>query len=312
MENLLLTTSQAASLLQVHESSVKRWSNGGLIRPAKTSGGHRRIALSTLLEMAREMRSDSPLLGLAPHGPELAMATLACRERNDAGPMVDLIIRICDQEPVHYLTQALGYLAPAAGISMPKAFDTILAEALRRIGRQWEEGARTVAMEHRFTQKILDALHALRASAPAPAAEGPLSLVGCAETCQHEIGAMFCRVALELDGWNVCYLGANVPYEEYAGIQAGLKADLVCISFVRPVGNADARRCARILSGLYRKEIPYALAFGGAALQAAILEEGPWPFRAFKVHQDTESFLRWADSKARMPRQPRNVEGIVP
>ena len=51
---ILLTTSQAASLLQVHESSVKRWSNAGRVAPAKTTGGHRRITLSALLELAKE------------------------------------------------------------------------------------------------------------------------------------------------------------------------------------------------------------------------------------------------------------------
>lgn len=305
MDAPLLTTSQAASLLQVHESSVKRWSNGGLVRPAKTSGGHRRIPLPDLLDLAREMRSDSPLLRLTPHGIDLARATLACRERNDFGPMVDLIVRFCDNEPVHYITDALEYLSAAADIPIPRAFDCILADALRRVGRQWEAGDRTVAMEHRFTQKVLDSLHAFRAAhgaahrpvAPAPGA--PLAVVGCAETCQHEIGAMFCRVVLESDGWRVCYLGANVPCEEYAGIQSALGASLVCISFIPPVGGADARRCMKILADQYQPQIPYALALGGGALDAALPEAGAWPFRACKVHQGTESFLRWANAKAR-------------
>lgn len=304
METALLTTSQAAGLLQVHESSVKRWSNGGTVKPTLTAGGHRRIALPELLELARGMRPDSPLLKLAPYGPELARATLASRERNDHGPMVDLVLRFCDQEPVHYLTEALRYLAAAADIPIPRAFDAVLAEALRRVGRQWEEGSRTVAMEHRFTQKILDALHAFRASAPEAPGTRPLAVVGCAETCQHEIGAMFCRVALELEGWRICYLGANVPFEEYAGIQAALGASLVCVSFIPPVGNADARRCVRMLAGLYRPESPYALALGGGALDPAALEAGSWPFTAFKVHASTEGFVRWA-AKAAASRSSR-------
>lgn len=309
METTLLTTSQVAGLLQVHESSVKRWSNGGAVRPTLTSGGHRRIALPALLDLAREMRPDSPLLRLDPYGTELARATLASRERNDHGPMVELVLRFCDQEPVHYLTESLRYLASAAGIPIPRAFDAILGESLRRVGRQWEEGSRTVAMEHRFTQKILDALHAFRAGTPEPGASAPLAVIGCAETCQHEIGAMFCRVALELEGWRVCYLGANVPFEEFSGIQAALEADLVCISFIPPIGNADARRCARILAGACRPDRPYALAFGGGKLDAALLEQGEWPFKAFKVHQSVEGFSRWAGQKAgRRPSQAGSAE----
>jgi hypothetical protein len=165
-------------------------------------------------------------------------------------------------------------------------------------------------MEHRFTQKVLDALHGLLAARRTRAATGsvgpsPLALVGCAETCQHEIGAMFCRVALESDGWRVGYLGANVPFEEYASLQAHLGASLVCISFVPPVGNADARRCTRILSGLYRADAPYALALGGGALDPAVLEAEALPFRACKVHDGTETFLRWANAKLRPGAPPR-------
>lgn len=304
MTTKLLTTSQAASLLQVHESSVKRWSNGGLVKPVKTAGGHRRIDMLALLELAKEVRGDSPLLRLEPHGVALAEAALACREQNDFDLMVDLVIRFSDNHPVHYLTDALRYLAVAADIPIPRAFDAVLAEALRRVGRQLEEGSRTVAMEHRFTQKILDALHAFRADLRQPE-EGPLAVIGCAETCQHEIGAMFCRVGLEMEGWRTCYLGANVPFEEFAGIQTALGADLVCISFIPPMTNADARRCARILAGDYRPDRPYILAMGGGALDAAVLEQGVWPFRAFKVHQGMESFLRWAGQKAtKRPAEP--------
>jgi methylmalonyl-CoA mutase cobalamin-binding subunit len=213
--------------------------------------------------------------------------------------MVDLVMRFCDEEPVHYLTESLRYLAEAADIPIPRAFDSILAESMRRVGRQWEEGSRTVAMEHRFTQKVLDALHAFRATVPSRARpDAPLALIGCAETCQHEIGAMFCRVALEMDGWRVIYLGANVPFEEFGAIQAHLKADLVCISFIPPVGNADARRCVKLLSGMYRPETPYCLAFGGGVLNGNDIESGIWPFKAFKVHHTTEGFLRWANAKA--------------
>lgn len=309
MANMLLTTSQAASLLQVHESSVKRWTNDGLVSPAKTAGGHRRIAMGALLDLAREVRADSPLLRLQPHGVALAEATLACRELNDFGPMVDLVIRFSDHHPVHYLTDSLRYLAVAADLPIPRAFDVILAEALRRVGRQWEEGSRTVALEHRFTQKILDALHAFRAGT-SPPENGPLAVIGCAETCQHEIGAMFCRVALEMEGWRTCYLGANVPFEEYAGIQASLDADLVCVSFVPPTANADARRCARILAGVYRPDRPYALALGGGALDAGFLEQGGWPFRACKVHGNVEGFVRWAGQKpSRRAMEPGSAGG---
>lgn len=50
----------------------------------------------------------------------------------------------------------------------------------------------------------------------------------------------------------MCYLGSNLPFDEFAGIQADLGARLVAVSFVPPSGNADALRCLAALEARYR------------------------------------------------------------
>lgn len=291
----MLTSTQAAGLLEVHESSVKRWTNEGKLAPVKTDGGHRRISLHDLLEFARSKRSGSALLRLAPFEAELAQAALACRERNDFLPLADLIVKLCDTKPPGYLMDMLRYLESACGIPLPRIFDLGITQAMRRIGREWDAGTRSIAQEHRFTQKVLDALHGLRGpDADMRGDEVPLAVVGCAESCHHEIGAMFVRVILERIGWRVCYLGSNVPFAEYAGIQAELGARLVAISFVPPCSNPDARRCLAAMGGLYRNNRPYALALGGGALQPEGLETRNWPFQSLKIGREMEAFQAWA------------------
>lgn len=39
----LLTTSEAAALLQVHIDTVRRWANQGVLRPVRMGGGWRRF-----------------------------------------------------------------------------------------------------------------------------------------------------------------------------------------------------------------------------------------------------------------------------
>ncbi|MEO6098059.1 MAG: helix-turn-helix domain-containing protein [Fibrobacteria bacterium] len=299
-DSLLLTTSQAAGLLGVHESSMKRWANEGRLRLSKTDGGHRRILLEDLLAFARLERSDSPLLLLAPHEHEMAAAALACRERNHYQPLAELIIRLCDTRSPGYLLAVMKYLQVNCGIPLARTFDLGISEAMRRIGNEWASGSRTIAHEHRFTQKMLDAIHALRGVEPSSLQrQSPLALVGCAETCYHEVGAMFVRYLLEEAGWQTCYLGANVPFSEYASIQGDLGARLVAISFVPPCGNPEARRGVGILAGLYRESAPYYLALGGGGLEPGALRSMGSPFLALKVEKDTESFQIWARGKAR-------------
>ena len=297
----LLTSSQAAGLLEVHESSVKRWTNEGALRPIKTKGGHRRISLSGLIEFARAERSEASLLQLAPFEEDMARAALAARERNDFKPLAGLIVRLCDTHPPGYLVRTFKYLESACGVPITRAFDLGVSEAMRRIGMEWSEGARSVAREHRFTQKVLDALYGLRGpdmELPSPAK--PIAIVGCAETSYHEIGAMFVRLALEWAGWQVCYLGSNVPFGEFAIIQHELKARLVAISFVPPCGNADAKRCLAILSPQYRPERPYSLALGGGGLDPEALDLAKKPFMAAKAWGSIEALAGWAKAQIRL------------
>lgn len=299
----LLTSSQAATLLGVHESSVKRWTNDGGLRPIKTRGGHRRISLPDLIAFARSERAEADLLRLAPFEEEAAVAALAARERNDFGPFTDLLIKLIDTRPPVFVVRALRYLDGACGVPLARSFDSGICSALRRVGGEWADGTLTIAHEHRFTQKVLDALYALRGTeADEPRPGAPLALVGVAETCFHEIGAMLARLALEAAGWQVTYLGSNVPFGEFAGLQAETGARLIAVSFVPPTGNADALRCLDLLKRTYKETKPYYVALGGGGLIPDSLDLKRLPFLGAAAHRQIESLQDWARSRLRAAR----------
>ncbi|MEO8272128.1 MAG: helix-turn-helix domain-containing protein, partial [Aureliella sp.] len=52
--NILVTPKQVGRSLGVSESSVKRWCDKGEIETHYTAGGHRRIAVATVLALVRE------------------------------------------------------------------------------------------------------------------------------------------------------------------------------------------------------------------------------------------------------------------
>ena len=301
-----LTTSQAAELLEAHESSIKRWCNEGFLKSHKTSGGHRRIGFDQLILFARKKLPEADLLGLSPFEAETAKAVLDCREHNNYQPLVNLILKMCVESYPEHLTLLIEYAKSVCRLPLVRLFDLGLGQALRRVGNEWAGGNQSIAHEHRLTQKVMDALHGhRRGGTPLPDSSAPLALVGCAESSYHEIGAMMARLTLEEAGWQVCYLGSNVPFSEYAGLQADLGAALVAISFIPPCGDTDARRCLAILSGMYRNEQPYFLALGGGGLQSNALEKGPWPFLDLKVVSDTETLQTWAKKKQLLLITPR-------
>ncbi len=297
MKSALLTSSQAARLLNVHESSIKRWSGEGLLEFDKTKGGHRRILLNSLLEFAHRKEMQASLLDFGPYQHEVGLAALACRERNDFGPFANLALRLCREGPSQYLALFFQYLRVEMEISLARIFDSGIGLALREVGDEWESGRLSVAHEHRYSQRFFDAMHFLRLSLPPPSTKpSGKALVGCAEGCQHEFGALFCRMILEEMGWEVFYLGQNVPFEEYATLQEEQKADLICISFVPPLSSHDARRCTKILSALYKAQAPYSLCLGGHGLQGAVLEDETFPFHRLKLAGSVQGFRQWVIS----------------
>ena len=50
----LISPKQAAKMLGVSESSMKRWCDKGLLEIHRTAGGHRRIPVSSLLAFVRQ------------------------------------------------------------------------------------------------------------------------------------------------------------------------------------------------------------------------------------------------------------------
>lgn len=305
----LLTTSQAALLLQVHESSVKRWSNQGELASQKTVGGHRRIPLATLFDFARQKNIDAAILSLAPHEEEVALAGLAAREQNRFEALREVILKYCDVQPSRELTRLLAFAEEVLEIPLDRLFDDAIGGALSEVGRQWQTGSRTIALEHRFTQKMIDGLHARSAAFEQKIPAGisvrekasPKAIVGCAEGCYHEIGGLMSRMLLRRLGYEVTYLGANVPFEEVAGIQDLERAQLVCLSFVPPLNSSDLRRALKVLGALYNPLHPYALVLGGASTEFGWQDPMPGPFLTIKSVTSMGGFERWLQGQPLPP-----------
>lgn len=93
-------------------------------------------------------------------------------------------------------------------------FATLLAEICRpfmhRLGTLWETGQLSLASEHLASvvlkQRLLTMLQAT-----APAAAAPLLLCACAAGEWHELGLLTWAYGMQHAGWQVCYLGPDLP-----------------------------------------------------------------------------------------------------
>ena len=102
--------------------------------------------------------------------------------------------------------------------------------ALYRIGTLWQQNRVSVAQEHLATAIVQNQLAQLYAAADVGPANGRRALFACVEGNQHAIGLRMVCDAFELAGWEVQYLGANLPLAALIAQVAALKPDLVGLS----------------------------------------------------------------------------------
>ena len=315
-ERLLLTTSTAAEFLGVHPSTVKRWSDEGTISSARTEGGHRRIHLTDILEVARERGISTPLDPFSPWESNVWLAVSSAAGSEGFHRLIGLALGWLARGE----TDLLGRLFFEVGRRDEVPFTRFLDEGVRgfmaSVGEEWRKGRLQVGEEHMATQVILEALLRLRMDresasppSPGPAEPRPVAVVGSMEGDHHDLGAQSIRSILEREGWKVYYLGPNVPVEEFANVQRAQLADLVCISFSAKSTLPDLQRAARVLGHFYQPRTPYALALGGPLGDLSSDDIGEDPFEDLSVSTSAQQFQSWLQSHS--PRvasgQPRRV-----
>lgn len=312
-ERLHLTTTQAAELLGVHASTVKRWCDGTELRSEKTEGGHRRIHLRHALDFARAKGIRTFLTPFTPFEGHVWSAVQDVVERQDFGKMTSLSMGWLVRGHPHRIGHLFYELGLHPHLSLPHLLDNGVRRFMEAVGESWRQGRIRVGEEHMASQVVAEALirlsqhHGMAASegrkmagssrgngrAGQERAPNRVAVVGSMEGDQHHLGSLCVRLLLEREGWKVYYLGPDVPVEEFAAIQRAQAARLVCVSFSPPATGADMVRCSRVLTEFYRPSSPYSLAFGGGVSDPMSVIPEDLPFKAFCSFPDSMSFMKW-------------------
>lgn len=308
--SMLLTTSVVADLLDIHPSTVKRWSEDGVIPTERTEGGHRRFYLQKVLAAGRTKGIRTFLDPFHPWEANVWRAVSQASESGSFRRFHSLAMGWLRQGETDLLARLIHTLGDRPEIPFPGFLDEGIRGFMAQVGREWEGGRLQVGEEHMATQLVLEALIRLRSGWDAairppevnPGPTRPVAVVGAMEGDTHELGAMAVRVLLEREGWKVYYLGADVPMEELAAVQEGQSASLVCVSFSPRNTLPDVQRAVRILSEFYRPRQPYALALGGSLGDLPDPVDLPrGPFEGLSVSGSAAEFRDWVRTLPQTP-----------
>ncbi|MBK5187471.1 MAG: cobalamin-dependent protein [Gemmatimonadaceae bacterium] len=214
------------------------------VTPTRSDGGLRLYSdhdierLSLLRSAARAGRGIGQIAQLSTNALEVLVAEdEAAREKRgravnitpDASDVVGVSLALARLLDASALDDALRRAAMVMG--MPVFLETVAAPLLRKVGDEWHAGRLSPAHEHLVTSSLHDIVVAMMRAFPSRKGS-PSVLVATAAGERHVIGASLVGAAAALEGWNVVYLGANLPASDIAEAAKSAGVRVVAVSII--------------------------------------------------------------------------------
>jgi methanogenic corrinoid protein MtbC1 len=146
-----------------------------------------------------------------------------------------------------------------AGGSVSEMVRRSLAPAMREVGSRWAAGALDVGAEHRATALASEALVIARGMAPHRAVARRTLLLGCPPGELHALPALMAAQRFLDSGWEVDFLGADVPEADFVRQAERTAPDAVGIS-----STMDAESASSLVAALERSRWSGPIVVGGA------------------------------------------------
>jgi DNA-binding transcriptional MerR regulator/methylmalonyl-CoA mutase cobalamin-binding subunit len=220
------------------------------VTPERTDSGRRNysegdIERLRLLKLAVEQGeaigqvtrlSNDDLMSLLEHDTQSGQTMRATR-RGTKVPVqaADLVLRAENAIEGFDIAALEGALLDAeVGLSRPVLLEQFLVPLLQQLGKKWQDGTLRIVQEHFATAAIRTFLGRLLAAHPF-SVSSPWIVVATPVGQLHELGAFFVALTAASSGWNVAYLGPNLPAEEIAVALRKYDSKVVGLSIIYPV-----------------------------------------------------------------------------
>jgi methanogenic corrinoid protein MtbC1 len=162
---------------------------------------------------------------------------------------------------VSILTEAIR-----SGHTIPELYVRVIQESLYEVGRRWEKNRITVADEHRATAIVQYAIAQLYPLIPPAVESRGVAVIAGVEGEQHQMGSNLISDALEADGWDVIFLGANTPT---SGILQTIEAHRPAVLGISVTMLFNVPRLVQLVEKVRQAHSSVRIVAGGAVVRAA-------------------------------------------
>lgn len=207
--------------------------------PNRSESGHRRYSLGQVLtlckivELAHQGRLISDVIADLKAGKivvEPEPTTTTGDPASENGEFFEFLGQILSGD-MRAADKSFDRLRDQLGTE--NLLDRVIAPALTETGERWFRRDCSIYQERFvtvFIRRKLDAM--IEAARGSHLQTGRTILIGTVQGERHDGGALIVNVLLELAGWHVINLGADVPVSEYAKAVERIRPDALALSFV--------------------------------------------------------------------------------
>lgn len=223
--NKFLSTREVSNLLNVTETTIKRWTEADKLKCSKTLGGHRKYYLEDIIEFSK--KNNIPISGILKVQPEKDIEYHIYKK--NYGELSRNLLEIMLNEGVEEIYLFLLHLYRNQ-ISFIDIVDEIIVKAFIQIGDGWENNKIEIAEEHKATQSLKMALNRLVTQLQHKTNKNITVICSCMENDYHDLGLLTISFALEAEGYNVIHLGENTPFLSLLNSIERYNPVFVCLS----------------------------------------------------------------------------------
>lgn len=226
-----MSTQEVAGLLAVTETTVKRWSDDGLIPCLKSPGGHRKFRLPDLIEFAEKHGYKLSESIMPPVKKEQMESIQFAIHTQNYYKISQLLFDEALHDDPEALYRLLHYLSKH-NVKLSTLADEILRPLMVRIGDLWVKGKLRVDQEHRASRAVMQAITRLSPQLHKKPPLGRTAICACPEGDHHEIGLLSLSFALQAEGFDIVLIGSDTPTDVLVTAIRKHKPDLFCLSFM--------------------------------------------------------------------------------
>lgn len=224
---------EAAKILGVNVSTIKRWTDEGKLHCIKTAGGHRKFMMKHLGNYVKENKKKNTEINLFPMDNQKDLEVSYRIMKRDYEYLINYIMKesiACHSDKVQKVLNGL-YLGQCP---LHEIYDKLVTPVLHKFGDLWHRNKLTIVEEHFGSQTIRDSIIRLQGIINIPKRKSGRAVFLNLSSELHDIALKMAANILELRGFQIFFSGQNTDVLHIGQVLEKIEPDRLYISITWP------------------------------------------------------------------------------